>query len=41
MAGWKGEQTPFYRILPATARGLTGTTNADWYLKVKDVDYNV
>ena len=41
MAGWKDKQTPFHRILPATARGLTATTNVDWYLKVKDVGYNV
>ena len=25
----------FHRIIPATARGLTSTTAADWHLKVK------
>ena len=36
MPGRKDRQTPFHRILPATARGLTSTTAVDWHLKVKD-----
>ena len=36
MPGRKDRQTLFYRILPATARGLTSATAVDWHLKVKD-----
>ena len=36
MPGRKDRQTPFHRILPATARGLTSTTAVDWHLKVKN-----
>ena len=40
-ARWKDGQTLFHETLPATARGLISTTTVDWYLKVKDVEYNV
>ena len=35
MAGWKVGETLFYRILPATARGLLSKTAVEWHLKVK------
>ena len=41
MAGEKAGQTLFHRILPATAGGLTSKTAVYWYLKVKDIEYNV
>ena len=46
MGRQKDRQTLFYRILLTTARGLTSATvvdktAVDWYLKVKDVEYNV
>ena len=31
----------FQRVLPATAGSLTSKTEVDWYLKVKDVRYDV
>ena len=39
MSGGKNGQTLFHRVL--TARGLTSTITVDWYLKVKDVEYDV
>ena len=41
MSGGKDGQTPFHRILPATARGLTSTTAVDWHLKAKNKKCNV
>ena len=41
MPGDKDGQTLFYRILPATAMGLTSKTAVNWHLKVKDIEYNV
>ena len=41
MPGDKDGQTLFYRILPATAMGLTSKTAVNWHLKVKDTEYNV
>ena len=35
MSGGKDGQTLFHRIAPATARGLTSTTEVDWHSKVK------
>ena len=40
MSGGKDGQTLFYRILPATAVGLTSKTAVNWHLKVKDIGYN-
>ena len=40
MAGQKDGQTLFHRILQATVGGLTSTTAVDWYLKVKDTEYD-
>ena len=34
-------QTLFYRTLPATAGGTTSTVAVEYYLKVKDIEYNV
>ena len=34
MVDQKDGQNLFYRILSATARGLTKTTGADWHLQV-------
>ena len=36
MSEGKDGEILFHRILPAIARGLTGTTAAGWHLKVKD-----
>ena len=41
MPGDKDGQTLFYRILPATAMGLTSKTAVNWHLKVKNIEYNV
>ena len=41
MSGGKDGQTLFYKILPATAMGLTSKTTVHWHLKVKDIEYNV
>ena len=41
MAGWKGRETLFHRILPAYAGGLISTTEVDWHLKVKDIECDV
>ena len=41
MSGCKDGQTRFHRILPAIARCLTSKTAVNWYLKVKDIEYNV
>ena len=41
MPGDKDGQTLFYRILPATAMGLTSKTAVNWHLTVKDIKYNV
>ena len=41
MSEGKDGQTLFYRILPATAMGLTSKTAVNWHLKVKDIEYNV
>ena len=41
MSGGKDGQTLFYKILPATAMGLTSKTTVNWHLKVKDIEYNV
>ena len=41
MAGGKDGQTPFHRILPATAKDLTSTTTVDWHLKSKHREYDV
>ena len=41
MLGGKHEQTLFHRILPATVRGLTSKAAVNWYLKIKDIEYNV
>ena len=41
MSEGKDGQTLFYRILPATAMGLTSKTAVNWHLKVKDTEYNV
>ena len=41
MTGEKDEQTPFPRILTATAKGLTSTIAVNWYLKVKDIEHDV
>ena len=41
MLGGKDGQTLFYKILPATAMGLTSKTTVNWHLKVKDIEYNV
>ena len=41
MAGGKDGQNLFYRILPATARGLTSTTVVYWHLKIKNKKCNV
>ena len=37
----KNGQTLFYRILQATARGLTSKTAVNWYSKVKHTEHNV
>ena len=34
-------QTLFYRTLLATAGGATCTTAVYWYLKLKDIEYDV
>ena len=34
-------QTVFHMTLPATAGFLTSTTAVGWYLKVKDIEYDV
>ena len=39
-AGRKDGQTLFDRILLATGGALTSTTTMDWYLKVKDIEYD-
>ena len=41
MVEWKDRQTLFHGILLANTRGLTCTTPVEWYLKVKDIEYNV
>ena len=41
MSEGKDGEILFHRILPAIARGLTGTTAAGWPLKVKDKKYDV
>ena len=41
MSGSKDGQTLFHGILPATARGLARKTAKSWYLKVKNIEYNV
>ena len=41
MSGGKHGQTLFYRVLSATARGLTSKTAVNWHLKVKYIEYNV
>ena len=41
MAEGKDGQTLFHKILPATARGLTSTTEVDWHLEIKHTEYNV
>ena len=37
MSEGKDGQTLFYRILPATAMGLTSKTAVNWHLKVVDI----
>ena len=39
-AGGKDGWILFHRILPANNRDLTSTTTEDWYLKVKDIEYD-
>ena len=41
MTGGKDGQILFHRILPAKAGGITSTTEVDWHLKVKDIEYDV
>ena len=41
MPGRIDGRTLFHRIFLATARGLTSTTAVDWYLEVKDIEYDV
>ena len=41
MAEGKDGQTLFHKIFPATAKGLTSTTEVDWHLETKHIEYNV
>ena len=41
MAEGKDGQTLFHKILPATDRGLTSTTEVDWHLEIKHIESNV
>ena len=41
MAGQKDGQALFIMTILATGGGPTSTTSADWYLKVKDIEYDV
>ena len=41
MSRGKDGKTLFYRVFPATTRGLTSTIAVDWHLKVKYVEYDV
>ena len=39
--GWKDGPMPFHRTLLATGGGPTSTCAVDYYLKVKDIEYDV
>ena len=41
MSGGKDGQTLLHRILPAMTGGLTSKITVNWYLKAKDMEYNV